>query len=44
MLAGYLPRHEAEDLDRLIVAPGLGANAGTLGAAALALHARDVAL
>lgn len=38
-LAGYGPGSDAAAIDRLVVAPGLGADAGPLGAVALALDA-----
>lgn len=40
-LAGYLPGHESAALERLVVPAGLGADAGVLGAVALALRALE---
>jgi len=40
-LAGYGPGSDAGAIDRLVVAPGLGADAGPLGAVALALDALE---
>ncbi len=39
LLAGYVPALDAAGLERLICAPGLGAQAGSLGAIAVALDA-----